>query len=112
MRSLPSSCPAPPSRKKVSPRPWPRDRRVSLDAGELTIELDVLTDGSHRKLVGQLVPAEVATIEVQSAEQRQAVTADSQGRFHAEGISVGRMRLRITVHSLSDRPIETSWIMT
>jgi hypothetical protein len=85
-------------------------RAVSFDAGGLTIELDVLTDGMHRKLVGQLVPAEVATIEVQSAEQRQTVTADSHGRFHAEGISAGRMRLRITGHSLSDRPIETSWI--
>jgi hypothetical protein len=85
-------------------------RAISFEAGELTIELDVLPDGPRRKLIGQLVPAEVATIEVQSAELRTTVTADSHGRFHAEGISVGRMRLRITRRARSGRSIETSWI--
>jgi len=85
-------------------------RAVCFEAGELTIELDVLPDGPRRKLVGQLVPAEPAIVEVQSAELRTTVTADSHGRFHAEGISAGRMRLRITAHVPAGRPIETSWI--
>jgi hypothetical protein len=85
-------------------------RAISFEAGELTIELDVLPDGPRRKLIGQLVPPEVATIEVQSAELRTTVTADSHGRFHAEGISVGRMRLRITRRARPGRAIETSWI--
>lgn len=85
-------------------------RAISFAAGELTIELDVLADGPRRRLVGQLVPAQAATIEIQSAALRTTVAADSHGRFHAEGIAVGRIRLRLTRNAPAERPIETSWI--
>jgi hypothetical protein len=84
-------------------------RAVSFEAGELTIELDVIEDGPRRKLVGQLVPPAEARIEVQPEQGDHTVTAaDSHGRFHAEGVPPGRIRLRITGHG--ERPVETSWI--
>ena len=85
-------------------------RAMSFEAGELTIEIDVVPDGARRRLIGQLVPAEAATVEVQAAEERRTLTADAHGRFHAEDLPAGRLRLRITGHSGSDRPVETSWI--
>jgi hypothetical protein len=85
-------------------------RALSFEADGLTIELDVLLDGTRRRLVGQLVPPAVASIELQTAAERQTLSADSHGRFHAEGLAAGRLRLRVSDHPASSRPVETSWI--
>lgn len=85
-------------------------RAVSFEAAGLTIEVDVLGEGRLRTLVGQLVPPAAATIEVQTTAAQATVEADEQGLFRAEEIPAGQMRLRVTGHPASDRPIETSWI--
>ena len=85
-------------------------RAVAFESSALTIELDVLVDGPRRTLVGQLVPAAPAAVEVQTAELRTTVAADAQGVFRVENVPAGQMRLRVTGHPASDSPTETSWI--
>jgi hypothetical protein len=85
-------------------------RAVTFEADGFTIELDILGEGGQRMLVGQLVPAGTAEVEVQTSEAAQTVTADTHGRFRAENVPEGRMRLRVTGHPASPGPAETSWI--
>ena len=85
-------------------------RAVAFESSALTIELDVLVDGPRRTLVGQLVPAAPAAVEVQTAELRTKVAADAQGVFRVENVPAGQMRLRVTGHPASAGPTETSWI--
>jgi hypothetical protein len=82
-------------------------RTLSFEASDLVIELEVLPEGARRRLVGQLVPPGAASIEVQTEQARSMVAADRLGRFRAEGVPAGRMRLRVTV---DERAVETSWI--
>ena len=85
-------------------------RAVTFEADGFTIELDILGDGADRTLVGQLVPAGTAEIEVQTSAAPTTVTADQHGRFRAENVPAGRMRLRVTGHPAASAPTETSWI--
>jgi hypothetical protein len=85
-------------------------RAVTFEADGFTIELDILGEGAQRTLVGQLVPAGPAEIEVQTGEAAMTVAADTHGRFRAENVPEGRMRLRVTGHPAASGPAETSWI--
>jgi hypothetical protein len=85
-------------------------RAVTFEADGFTIELDILGEGAHRTIVGLLVPAATAEIEVQTSVAPLTVAADTHGRFRAENVPEGRMRLRITGHPASAAPAETSWI--
>jgi hypothetical protein len=85
-------------------------RSVSFEAAGLTIELEIIGAGARKTIVGQLVPPSQAKIEVQSSGPRATVSADEHGRFRAEGIPSGRLRLRLTDHPSAKRPVETSWI--
>ena len=85
-------------------------RAVTFEADGFAIELDILDDGAQRTLVGQLVPAASAEIEVQTSAAPTTVTADAHGRFRVENVPAGRMRLRVTGHPAAAAPTETSWI--
>lgn len=85
-------------------------RAVTFEADGFTIELDILGEGARRTIVGLLVPAATAEIEVQTSGAPLMVAADTHGRFRAENVPEGRMRLRITGHPASAAPAETSWI--
>jgi hypothetical protein len=85
-------------------------RAVTFEADGFAIELDILGDGAHRTLVGQLVPAAIAEIELQTSEAARTLSSDAHGRFRAEHVPAGRMRLRVTGHPESPAPAETSWI--
>jgi hypothetical protein len=82
-------------------------RSLSFGSGELTIDVEILVEGSRRRLVGQLVPPGPGTVEVQSPTLRTTVDADDLGRFRADGVPPGRMRLRVTRDGVA---VETSWI--
>jgi hypothetical protein len=85
-------------------------RAVRFEADGFIIELDILGEGAHRTLVGQLVPVGTAEIEIQTNDAPQTVEADTHGRFRAENVPEGRMRLRVTGHPAAPGPAETSWI--
>src|ERR1700694_3347436 len=61
-------------------------RLVSFDGPDLTVEVEVAAVGDHRRLVGQLVPPQAATIEIRAAGSGDALDADvdALGRFSLE----------------------------
>jgi hypothetical protein len=72
----------------------------------LTVELEVTADS----VIGQIVPAQVATIEVQGQAGEAAVVAsDEIGCFSISPIPRGAFRLRCRAAAGID--VRTGWIM-
>ena len=79
---------------------------LTFTAGELTIEVEI-GDGA---LVGQLVPPQPARIRVDHPRGPTWVDADVLGRFLAEGIASGHLRL--TCHPASGGgAVQTAWTL-
>jgi hypothetical protein len=89
-------------------------RSVSFSAGELTIDLEVHSDGAGRTLLGQLSPGRAATIEIQAVGDESAVSvpSDGLGRFRARLPRGGSIRLRLAGGAGPGAwpAVETSWI--
>lgn len=89
-------------------------RSISFGARELTIELEIHSDGARRTLLGLIAPPFVASIEIQTADGATEVArteSDELGRFRAALPSGQNIRLRLTaVDPESGPPVETSWI--
>ncbi|HVD16306.1 MAG TPA: hypothetical protein VNK73_17895 [Actinomycetota bacterium] len=85
-------------------------RLLTFEADGLTIEAEVATVDGHRRLVCQLVPPQVAEVEVQHAETTVRTTADELGRFVVDGVPAGPVRLRCILASAPQRPVVTEWM--
>jgi hypothetical protein len=88
-------------------------RSVSFGADELTVELEIHAQGTHRTLLGMLTPASITAVEVQAADGATVARTESDalGRFRAELPSGGNFRLRLAPADPDcASPIETSWI--
>jgi hypothetical protein len=87
-------------------------RSVTFSAGELTIDIEIHSDGARRTLLGQLAPRQSVTIEIQTFDDNQAAIAatDSLGRFRAQIAGGRQIRLRI-VGEPPFSAVETSWVM-
>jgi hypothetical protein len=93
-------------------------RLLTFDADELSVEIEVLDDGPHRALTGQLVPPQRAGIEVRqltasagtgaSRLVTTSVDADELGRFAVDGLAPGPVAL--TCHRPGSRTVTTDWI--
>jgi hypothetical protein len=86
-------------------------RRLSFEAGDLSLDLEVRPEGEARQLLGQVAPsAAAAAVEVQSGDGELLATAvcDQLGRFRLSLRSGGRVRLRIRREPPA-APVETSW---
>jgi hypothetical protein len=87
-------------------------RWLSFRAGELTIDVEVRSDGAARVMLGQLAPAPAAvTVELQAAGGEVAASArsDELGRFRL-GLEVGgRVRLLVLRRDPPAATVETSW---
>jgi hypothetical protein len=81
-------------------------RVLTFTAGGTTIEVE-LAEG---RLVGQLLPAEPAEVEVRFTERSTTVSADALGRFTVEPLDPGPVSLRCRI--TPDRTIVTDWIST
>jgi hypothetical protein len=85
-------------------------RLLTFEAEGLTIEAEVAAVGSTRRLVCQLVPPQVAEVEVQAADATVRTTADQLGRFTVEGVPPGPVRLRCIPAAPPRRPVVTQWM--
>jgi len=86
-------------------------RLLTFAAPGLSIEVEVSPVGSRRQLVGQLVPAQPARIDVRHAGGVTTVRADQLGRFDAAAISAGPVSLRCRLGDApSSPPVVTEWI--
>jgi hypothetical protein len=80
-------------------------RALTFTSARITIELEVTEDA----LVGQVVPAQAATIEVQAHEQTDApIASDEIGCFAVQPIPHGPFRLRCRAAGGID--VLTGWI--
>lgn len=87
-------------------------RWLTFRTDELTIEVEVRSEGSTRLLLGQITPPAAASVEVQSsdAEVLAETKTDRQGRFRVDLDASGRIRLRVLRGEPGAAPIETSWL--
>jgi hypothetical protein len=86
-------------------------RLLTFAAPGLNIEVEVSPIGPRRQLVGQLVPAQPARIDVRHAGGVTTVRADQLGRFDVDTISAGPVSLRCHLGDVPSRPpVVTEWI--
>jgi hypothetical protein len=87
----------------------PEWRRLSFRTSGLTIELEITGTGEARRIVGQLIPRQSAAVDIRHEGGVITVQADSLGRFSAESVPFGQVRLRCHL-GIDQSPIVTGWI--
>jgi hypothetical protein len=87
-------------------------RLLAFSAPGFSVEMEVAAIGVRRRLVGQVVPPQVARIEVRHPGGVVIVEADKLGRFSAEGVSAGPVSLRCHPPAgTTDSAIITEWVL-
>lgn len=81
---------------------------LTFDAPGLTVEVELLEVGGHRRLMGQLVPPGPGLVEVRHRAGAATVPVDEVGRFSADDIAAGPVSLRCSSGSLV---VETDWFL-
>src|SRR5687768_13264849 len=86
--------------------------RVLSFAGErVRVEVEVSGSGRDRTLVGQIVPALSAQVEIRHADRVVTVTADQRGRFSAADVPAGSISLRCRLDAPGHpRALATPWL--
>ena len=83
-------------------------RALTFEARDLVIEVEVSVSGAERRMLGQLVPAQRARIEVRQDEEASTVEADELGRFVVERLRARPVSLRC--HLAGRGPVVTEWV--
>ena len=86
-------------------------RLLSFAGPGLSVELEVVATPTGRRLLGQLVPAGAAEVEIRHPGGSMRVEADQAGRFRADGVAAGTMSLRCRVSGSSAPAVETAWVL-
>jgi hypothetical protein len=85
-------------------------RLVTFEAGDVSVEVEITEAGDRRRLIGQLVPPQVARVEVRTTDGHHDVDADEVGRFAVDRLLPGPASLRCRLTS-SGRVVETGWVV-
>ena len=83
-------------------------RLLTFEGSSVTIELVVVTEDDSRRVIGQLVPVQPATVEVVHSGGTTSAVADDLGRFQADELGAGPMRVRVV--PADGPPTETDWV--
>lgn len=85
-------------------------RMLTFQSPTLTVEVEALEVRNRRRLVGQLVPPQVARIEVRHGGGTLTIEADELGRFSADDVAPGPVSLHCTglTHASA---ITTDWVV-
>ncbi len=83
-------------------------RQVTFRAPGVEIEVAVVDEDS-RRIVGQLVPPQRATIELRFGTERQTTESDSLGRFTFHDVPTGPISLRCDLGG--DQSVQTDWLI-
>jgi hypothetical protein len=88
-----------------------QDRLLSFRAGGLTIEVEVTVTGSTRGLTGQIVPPQLATVQIRHRDGAVTRQADELGCFSADSLPAGPVRLSCRMAAAAGRPpVVTDWL--
>jgi hypothetical protein len=83
-------------------------RQVTFRAPGVEIEVAVVAEGT-RRIVGQLVPPQSATIELRHGTERQVTQSDTLGRFTFYDVPAGPVSLRCDLGG--DQSVQTDWLI-
>jgi hypothetical protein len=84
-------------------------RQLSFRASGLTVELEMTGGGDHRRVAGQLIPRQPASVEIRTAGGVITAVADPLGRFSADAVPTGPVSLRCRLGT-EQSPVVTGWI--
>ncbi len=88
-----------------------QERLLSFRASGLTIEVEVTAAGPARRLIGQLVPAQRAEVEIRHQDEVVTVATDEFGRFAADRLPAGPVSMRFGPAPGEGRSaVVTEWI--
>jgi len=73
-------------------------RQVTFRAPGLEIEVEVVSERT-RIVIGQLVPAQTASIELRQDDTRRTTEADALGRFSFDDVTPGALKLTVVTSS-------------
>jgi hypothetical protein len=87
-------------------------RLLTFATGETTIVVEVapLASPDGRRLLGQIVAARPAQVEVRHDAGTLTVTADELGRFRAEPVAAGPISLACRFGDAAEPDLVTSWV--
>ncbi len=83
------------------------ERRLTFRTPHVQIELTVHTAGELRHVVGQLVPAQTASVELRVEAARHQVDVDASGSFEFEDVPSGPVSVRCVLGD--GTTITTEW---
>jgi hypothetical protein len=83
-------------------------RQVTFSAPGVEIEIMVMSEG-ERRLIGQLVPPQSATVELRHGDEVRETGCDNLGRFQFGNVPTGEIRLAITTEDGSK--VMTEWLV-
>jgi hypothetical protein len=78
----------------VAVRSTEASRQVTFRAPGLEIEVEVVSERA-RIIIGQLVPAQTASIELHEGDSVRTTEADALGRFTFDGVTPGAIKLTV-----------------
>ena len=73
----------------------PSSRLLSFEAKDVALELEIVVEGTERRLVGQIVPPRPGVVEVHHRRGSELCEADAVGRFSVASIAPGLFRLTV-----------------
>jgi hypothetical protein len=84
-------------------------RLLSFEGSRVAVDMEVDGTGRYIRMLGQLIPAGSARIEVRQepGPERRIIDADRLGRFVVEDICAGPTSL--TYHRAGERAVTTDW---
>ncbi len=83
-------------------------REVTFRAPGVEIEVAVVGEGT-RRIVGQLVPPQMATIELRFGGEQRLTESDTLGRFSFDDVPPGPISLRCDLGG--DQSVQTDWLI-
>ena len=84
-------------------------RLLSFECSRLAVDVEVDGTGGRIRMLGQVIPAGSAQIEVRQkgGSEHRFINADRLGRFVVEDICAGSTS--VTCHRVGERPVTTDW---
>jgi hypothetical protein len=89
----------------------PERRLISFRASGVGIDVEITIAAAGRAVLGQIMPARRAAVEIRNPQGKVTVEADELGRFRSGPLPAGPMSLRLSLAAdASGSPVVTDWL--
>ena len=85
-------------------------RVLSFSSGDTMIVLEIAKERHVRRVLGQVLDASRATVEVRHSDGKVAVDTDEWGRFRAAPLPDGPLSITCRFDDPDRLPISTTWV--